>query len=297
MPFVQPRDASGRLVNLDGSGPPRPGAVLRWAVVDRLAWRRRISPDRAPVARVEPDHARLAVPPPPGAPARLTWLGHASFLVQLDGTSLLVDPVLGEAIFGGTRRNVAPGVPVEKLPRVDASLVTHAHYDHLDLPTLSRVRAPVIAGLGSGRYLRGAGPGATELGWWRLTRVGGVQVTFVPAQHWSRRGPFDVNAALWGGFVVEGSSAAIYHAGDTALFDGFREIGVLVGNELQFAWGGDDFRWQSSSPVVHLPGAERDAVVKTRLWVRFEPEWKPSATPDASTYGSGVLTGDLSALR
>jgi L-ascorbate metabolism protein UlaG (beta-lactamase superfamily) len=226
MPFVQPRDASGRLVNLDGSGPPRPGAVLRWAVVDRLAGRRRVSPERAPVARVEPDLARLAVPPPPGAPARLTWLGHASFLVQLDGTSLLVDPVLGEAIFGGTRRNVAPGVPVEKLPRIDASLVTHAHYDHLDLPTLSRVRAPVIAGLGSGRYLRGAGPGATELGWWRSTRVGGVQVTFVPAQHWSRRSPFDVNAALWGGFVVEGSSAAIYHAGDTALFDGFREIGA-----------------------------------------------------------------------
>jgi hypothetical protein len=79
--------------------------------------------------------------------------------------------------------------------------------------------------------------------------------------------------------------------------DGFREIGVLVGNELQFAWGGDDFRWQSSSPVVHLPGAERDAVVKTRLWVRFEPEWKPSATPDAGTYGSGVLTGDLWALQ
>ena len=225
-PFAQPRDASGRFVNQDGSGPPSFASVFRWAVLDRLAGRRRTSPAHAPVPRIEPDLARLSVPPPPGAPARLTWLGHACFLVQLDGLSLLVDPALLGAIFGGIRRNVPPGIPVEKLPRIDAALVTHAHYDHLDLPTLVRIRAPVVAGLGTSRTLLPAGLPVTELGWWSSTRVGGVELTFVPAQHWSRRGPFDMNAALWGGFVIKGSSAAVYHSGDTAVFDGFREIGA-----------------------------------------------------------------------
>ncbi len=225
-PFVQPRDAAGRFVNLDGSGPPSFASVLRWAVVDRLAGRRRRSPDHAPVPRVEPDLARLSSPPSPGAPGRITWLGHASFLVQVEGLSLLVDPALRETLVGGIRRNVAPGIPIDALPRIDAVLVTHGHYDHLDVPTLARIRAPAVAGLGLGRSLRRAGIAVSELGWWDSIQVGGVRVTFVPAQHWSRRGPFDMNAALWGGFVLSGSAATVYHAGDTALFDGFREIGA-----------------------------------------------------------------------
>ncbi len=226
MPSSQPRDPSGRFLNLDGTGPVPWRSVLRWGVVDRLAGRRRRSPARAPVPRVEPDRLLLERPPPPGAPARVTWLGHASFLLQLDGVSLLVDPALREAIFGGIRRNVAPGLALQELPPIDAALVTHGHYDHLDLPTLERVRAPVVAGKGAGKVLRRTGLAATELGWWESLRVGPVRVSFVPAQHWSRRTPFDVNTLLWGGFVVEGSTATVYHAGDTALFEGFRAIGA-----------------------------------------------------------------------
>ncbi len=224
-PPAQPVDEEGRFVNLDGSRPQGLGAVWKWAVADRLAGRRRQSPDRAPVARLEPDLARLATPPPPGAPARLTWLGHASWLVQLDGVSLLVDPALRPTIFGGIERNVAPGVAVEALPRIDAQLVSHSHYDHLDMPTLVAVGAPVVAGRGLERLFRREGLFCTELGWWQSARVGGVTVTFVPAQHWSRRGLFDTNRALWGGFVVQGRAATVYHAGDTAWFDGFAEIG------------------------------------------------------------------------
>lgn len=224
-PPAQPVGEDGRFVNLDGSSPHGLGAVLQWAVLDRLTGKRRSAPDRAPVPRVEPDPGRLATPPGPGEPARLTWLGHASWLVQLDGVSLLVDPVLGPAIFGGIERNVAPGLTTDQLPRIDAQLVSHGHYDHLDLPTLKAVGAPVVAGRRQGPLLRGEGLSCTELGWWETTRVGEVEITFVPAQHWSRRGLFDTNEALWGGFVIRGRGAAVYHAGDTASFAGFAEIG------------------------------------------------------------------------
>jgi L-ascorbate metabolism protein UlaG (beta-lactamase superfamily) len=169
--------------------------------------------------------ARLATPPAPGEPARLTWLGHASWLVQLDGVSLLVDPALGDGLPGGISRNAGPGLAVGELPPIDAQLVSHSHYDHLDLPTLQAVGAPVLAGKRLGRFFQRNGLHATELGWWQSARVRGVTVSFVPAQHWSRRGLFDGNETLWGGFVIRGSAATVYHAGDTAWFEGFAEIG------------------------------------------------------------------------
>ncbi|HEY6002722.1 MAG TPA: MBL fold metallo-hydrolase [Anaeromyxobacter sp.] len=224
--FTQPRDDEGRYVNLDGSTPRGLATVLRWTVWDRITGKRRHSPDRAPIPTVQPDLAALATPPAPGEPARVTWLGHATFLVQLDGISLLTDPALLPSITGGIARNVPPGVPIEKLPRIDAVLVSHSHYDHLDLPTIEKVGAPVIAGLGLERFFRDRHVFATELGWWSEARVGPVKITFVPSQHWSRRGLFDTNRTLWGGFVIQGSRATLYHSGDTAYFEGFKQIGA-----------------------------------------------------------------------
>jgi L-ascorbate metabolism protein UlaG (beta-lactamase superfamily) len=214
-----------RYLNTDGSGPHSLGDLLRWAVVDKVGGRRRMSPARAPVPRVTPDVALLSQPPRAGEGARLTWLGHASWLVQVAGVSLLIDPVLGERISGFIRRNVAPGLRVEQLPPIDGCLVTHNHYDHLDLPTLKRVGAPVWIGQGTAPLLRGAGLEAHELGWWDSASIGSALVHFVPSQHWSRRGLFDINEMLWGGFVVEGDGTHVYHSGDTAYFAGFADIG------------------------------------------------------------------------
>jgi L-ascorbate metabolism protein UlaG (beta-lactamase superfamily) len=219
-------DSPRRFTNLDGSTPHSVGTILRWGVWDRLTGMRRASPRHAPVPKVQADFARLRTPPPVGAPARLTWLGHASFLVQLNGVSLLIDPVLGDRLFGGIRRNAGPGLAIAHLPRVDAILVTHDHYDHLDLPTIRAVNAPVVAGLRLERWFRDRGILCTELDWWQRADVRGVRVTFVPAQHWARRTLFDANRRLWGGFVVQGTTATIYHAGDSALFEGFRTIGA-----------------------------------------------------------------------
>jgi len=210
-----------RFRNLDGSGPVPFGQVLRWALVDKLTGRRRRAPARAPVPEVRADVEALRRPPLEGL--RVTWLGHASWLVQGAHTSVLIDPALGPRISGVIPRNAGPGLRVDQLPEIDAALVTHNHYDHLDAPTLRAVGAPVVAGLGTRANLRGLA--CTELAWWDRLHVGGLSITFVPSQHWSRRGLADMNEALWGGFVVEGGGARVYHAGDTAYFAGFKEIG------------------------------------------------------------------------
>jgi L-ascorbate metabolism protein UlaG (beta-lactamase superfamily) len=212
-----------RYSNLDGSGPNAGGMVFRWAVLDRLAGRRRRSPATSPVPFTQPDPAMLATPPGPGEPARLTWLGHASWLVQLEGASVLIDPVLGDSIPVRIRRNVPAPLRPEQLPRIDRTLLSHNHYDHFDRPSVLAARASVLAGAGFGR---GLPLPVKELGWWESERINDrLSVAFVPSQHWSRRGLFDVNRALWGGFVIASPRSRIYHAGDTAYFDGFHEIG------------------------------------------------------------------------
>jgi L-ascorbate metabolism protein UlaG (beta-lactamase superfamily) len=174
---------------------------------------------------MEPDLALIATPPSSGEGARLTWIGHASWLIQLEGKSILVDPIFGKLALGPGDRNVPAGVRPEQLPPIDAVLITHNHYDHLDLPSVTRVGAPVIAGLGMKELLAAERVPTTEVDWWQSVDLGSVKVTFVPAQHWSRRGLFDANSTLWGGFIVEGGSARVYHSGDTAYFEGFSEIG------------------------------------------------------------------------
>lgn len=218
-----------RFVNLDGSEPQPFSAVFQWAVVDRLLGRRHIDARPSTLACVAPNLAELARPPEPGEPARLTWLGHASWLVQLDGVSLLIDPLLFDSIGPGIARQVPVALDEKTLPPIDAQLVTHNHRDHLDLPSLRAVGRPVIGGLGLASFFAARGLECSELGWWDETRVGSVSIRFVPSQHWSRRGLSDMNETLWGGFVIEGSTARLYHSGDTAYFDGFGEIGRRVG--------------------------------------------------------------------
>ena len=212
-----------RFRNLDGSGPNPGSDVFRWAVLDKLAGRRRKSASTLEVPQVAPDLAAIGRPTQTGEPARLTWLGHASWLVQIDGLSLLIDPIFASRISGIIRRNGAVPVQPSQLPRIDATLVTHAHYDHFDRGSVLAAGARVVMGTGLGK---GLPLPVRELGWWDAERISEtVRVTFVPSQHWSRRGLGDTNRALWGGFVIEGPSGRVYHSGDTAYFEGFSEIG------------------------------------------------------------------------
>jgi L-ascorbate metabolism protein UlaG (beta-lactamase superfamily) len=117
---------------------------------------------------------------------------------------------------------------IDQLPDVTAVLVTHNHYDHLDAGVYRSLRdeVAVVAPIGMGRWMRRRGcKRVIELQWWQQTKVGDLQVTLVPACHWSRRGIFDTNSVLWGGYVIEGDGHSVYHSGDTAWFEGFGEIG------------------------------------------------------------------------
>ena len=179
------------------------------------------------------------VPPDPSALAAspgLTWIGHASFLVRMDGATFLTDPMFSRRAsplsFAGPRRLVPPGVALDALPGVDFALVSHDHYDHLDLPSvraLARRGVRFVVPSGVGEIVRRAGGEVAELDWWERKDMGPVRVHCVPSRHFSGRSLLDRNRRLWAGFVVEGPSRRFYHAGDTAAFDGFAEIGRRLG--------------------------------------------------------------------
>ncbi len=200
-------------------------AVVRWGIVDRLTGARQVAPPGPGAPRVAPD---LELIHEASRSPRLTWIGHASFLGSLDGARFLIDPNFSRRIGAFYPRHVPPGLVASDLPEVDLLLITHSHPDHLDAPSIRRLDratpAVVPAGLGQWFSRRGFAD-VTELTWWDAAEVGGFRVTMTPARHWSRRTPWDGNRSLWGGYVIEAGDVAVYHAGDSAWFDGFREIG------------------------------------------------------------------------
>jgi L-ascorbate metabolism protein UlaG (beta-lactamase superfamily) len=218
-----------RYRNLDGSIPHTMSTVFKWAVMDRLAGKR--APNTAPfdVPRVENRGEALRHN---SSDPLLTWVGHATWVIQMQGVNLLVDPIWARAIGGMVPRRSAPGVLVADLPRIDVVLVSHNHRDHMDAPSLRLFpKAHAVVPMGLGPEMRSLGYArVTELEWWQPVDVGGVKVTLVPSQHWSRRGISDTNESLWGGFVVEGGGKRVYHSGDTAYFSGFTEIARRCGS-------------------------------------------------------------------
>jgi L-ascorbate metabolism protein UlaG (beta-lactamase superfamily) len=196
--------------------------LLKWALLDRVAGRRRSAPRRAEVPRVEPDLAHIGQDTP-----SLTWVGHATWLVRVAGHRVVTDPVWSTSIGPGLARNVPPGLALEQA-QPNVVLISHNHRDHLDAATVARIGGGAIYVVpeGLGPFFRKRGfQQVIELGWWQSTTLGELAITFVPSQHWSQRGPLDRNDSLWGGFVLEGHGRKVYFAGDTAFFGGFRTIG------------------------------------------------------------------------
>ena len=181
--------------NLDPDTPRSLRAFLRWRVE-----RRKLSSH--PLDQAQPPD----VHPNDGGALRsgdntLTWIGHSSIVLQLDRLTILCDPVWSRRIPGGLVRLAGPGLTLEDLPAPDVVVISHNHYDHLDLPTLRRLgpRTQLFVPAGLRGYFHARGfHNVRRVGWWEGAMLGQVQITFVPAQHWSSRTPWDTNRSWWG---------------------------------------------------------------------------------------------------
>lgn len=223
----------GTFRNPPGS-PERSGTTGDWL---RFSWRLIRTQNTAP--HVPPGHvlsveAALAGLDAAGPADSVTWLGHASFLIRIGGRTILTDPFLTSRASPlarvGPRRYTPPGLPPERLPRIDLLLLSHNHYDHLDLPTLARLadlrRTTLVVPLRASRYVDGSRFAAVvELDWMQKAGLAGVEVTGLPAIHFSKRGLFDRNQTLWCGYHLQAGGRTVVFSGDTAYGPVFREIG------------------------------------------------------------------------
>jgi len=213
------------------------GSVLRWQL--GLAPRETppIPPGEVPafVPPVQaPDLALIRHPDPDKI--QVTWIGHSSFLIQVQGLNILTDPVFSSWIspvpFFGPKRRSPPGIRFEDLPPIDAVLISHDHFDHLDKPTIKRLgpRPRYFVPLGMRSWLSRLGIVCiSELDWWQTSFIGEVLFHCTPAQHFSGRGPFSFNRTLWCGWVIEARPGKVYFAGDTGYSPHFKAIGGRLG--------------------------------------------------------------------
>ena len=224
--FVNPWPESAR-----GSGA---GALLKWQW-QRIRHGVPPLPDLAQLPRVEP----VVAPSVEEGEGRVTWLGQASFLLQIGGRNLLTDPVLSlrASPFAsvGPARLVPPPLTVSELPPLDGVLISHDHYDHLDSRTIKALverfgaELPIFAPLGYRPWFaRLKARHVVERDWWQSTRLGDIELTCLPVQHWTRR-TFSVNTRLWCSWLVRARAISLYFCGDSGYCPAFREIRERVG--------------------------------------------------------------------
>lgn len=230
-PNLPHRGKDGFLNNYDNS--PKP-SVMKWY------WQRWTSsfpkedPAGAPIMPVNLENIKN----PRGL--TLTWLGHSAMLIQMQGMNVLTDPALSERVspvsWAGPKRYGSLPMELKDLPPIDVVVISHSHYDHLDLPSLKNInqmnegRTKFLVPLGNKEFLQNEGIlQVEEFDWWQSTKVGSLQFTFAPAQHWTTRSLFSRNQTLWGGWMIKGGEQQVYFAGDTGYSKDFQDIYQRLG--------------------------------------------------------------------
>jgi L-ascorbate metabolism protein UlaG (beta-lactamase superfamily) len=232
---ASPHYHGGQFANAHLHPPLKAGDVWDYLIEYLFGDQVRIPPSTVPVLAIQP--ASMQAPPAPGL--RAVWLGHSSVYVELDGLRLLVDPVFSDyssPVHGvGPKRFHPPPIAMKDLPKIDAVMISHDHFDHLDMRTvqyLASKETHFVVPLGVGAHLdewnvpKGQ---ITELDWWETTEIGGLKIICTPAQHYSGRGIFDYKATLWSSWAVIGPKHRFYYSGDTGFADHFQQIGNRFG--------------------------------------------------------------------
>jgi N-acyl-phosphatidylethanolamine-hydrolysing phospholipase D len=261
-----------------------------------------------------PSGARLAPLANDGAAVRangtvptVTWVGHSTFLVQLDGVNILTDPHWGDRAspvsFAGPRRLIPPGIRFEDLPDIDVVVISHDHYDHLDEDTVRRLarehRPRFFVPLGIGAWLAERGiDDVVELDWWQSAPFAGLRIHCTPAQHSSGRTLADQNVRLWSSWVVLGRERRLYFAGDTGYYAGLAEIGRLGPFDLALIpiGGYKDFARHHPNHVNPEEAAQLFEDVRGRLlvpmhWGTFVLNREPADEPPRRLMAEAVRRG------
>jgi L-ascorbate metabolism protein UlaG (beta-lactamase superfamily) len=274
-------------------------------------------PLRAPKGTVPVHATTLAdISGPPATGLRLTWMGHSSVLAEIDGQRVLFDPVWGERCspfpFVGPKRLHPVPLPLAALGPVDVVVISHDHYDHLDMPTIKALADTdtlFAVPLGVGAHLEYWGVSADrlrELDWNEATKVGGLTLTATPARHFCGRGPRSTQHTLWASWCVAGEEHRIYHSGDTGYFEGFKDIGAEHGpfDATMIQIGAYSDFW----PDIHmtpeegmrahldLQGGQPHGVMMPIHWATFTLATHPWAAPGEGTVAAGRATGSRTAL-
>lgn len=171
---------------------------------------------------------------------RLIWFGHSAFLMQLGGKNILIDPMLGKVpapsdFLGGNRYNSDLPIEIAEMPAIDAILISHDHYDHLDYKSIVQVKDKCqhfYVPLGVGAHLKEWGVAQekiTEMDWWEEQSLGEIKLAFTPARHFSGRGISDRNKTFWGSWVIKSDTSSVYFSGDGGYGPHFKEIAKKYG--------------------------------------------------------------------
>ncbi|MET9669934.1 MBL fold metallo-hydrolase [Streptomyces sp. NPDC006475] len=293
---------------------PSGGSMVEFA---KIYFQKEARARRSPVGQV-PLHATTLkdLEHPPASGLRLTWVGHSSVLAEIDGRRVLFDPVWGNRCspfaFAGPKRLHPVPLPIASLGPVDAVVISHDHYDHLDMPSIKALASTdtvFAVPLGVGAHLERWGVPADrlrELDWNETTEVAGIRLTATPARHFCGRGIRNQQHTLWASWAVAGPEHRIYHSGDTGYFPGFKDIGAEHGpfDATMIQIGAYSEYW----PDIHmtpaegmrahldLQGGEPSGVMLPIHWGTFNLAPHPWAEPGEGTTAAAAEAGARLAL-